>query len=71
VATAFNSLNTQYIYNTREAAEFLRISTITLYRERKKGRIIFRRVGAGKIVFTRQDLENYLEQQKRAPYAKA
>lgn len=61
--------NKPEIYSNREAAAFLRISTVTLYRERKKRKIDFRRVGAGKVVFTRQDLEDYLERQKRAAYA--
>jgi excisionase family DNA binding protein len=59
----------QEVYNNREAAQFLRVSRITLYRERKKGNIDFRRVGPGKVVFTRCDLETYLERQKRAAYA--
>jgi excisionase family DNA binding protein len=62
--------NNQEVFNNREAAHFLRISTITLYRERAKGKIVFRRVGAGKVIFTREDLDNYLEQQKRARYSK-
>jgi excisionase family DNA binding protein len=60
----------QEIYDNREAARFLRVSTVTLYRERKKGKIDFRRVGAGKVVYTRADLENYLEKQKRVGYAR-
>ena len=56
------------IFTNREAAEFLRTSPITLWRERKKGKISFRRV-ASKIVYLREDLENYLEQNKREAFA--
>lgn len=55
------------IYTTNEAAKFLRISTITLWRERKKGKISFRRV-ASKIVYLQEDLENYLNQNKREAF---
>jgi excisionase family DNA binding protein len=57
------------IFSNQEAADFLKVSTVTLYRERKKGKIDFRRIGLGKIVFTRHDLESYLERQKRVAYA--
>lgn len=61
--------NTKEIFTNQEAADYLRVATITLWRERKKGNISFRRVGAGKLIYTREDLDNYLEQQKRAAYA--
>lgn len=57
------------LFTNKEACEFLRVSPVTLWRIREKGKIDFRRVGAGKIVFTREDLENYLEQQKGVAYA--
>ena len=50
-------------FTSKEASRFLRISAVTLWRERKAGRISFRRI-ASKVVFTRQDLENYLERNK-------
>lgn len=53
------------IYTDKEASEFLRISQVTLWRERKRGKIDFRRIGAGKLVYTREDLEKYLERSKR------
>ena len=52
------------IFTTREASTFLRISPITLWRERKAGKITFRRV-ASKIVYLREDLNAYLERNKR------
>ena len=55
------------IYTTIEAADYLRISPVTLWRERKKGRICFRRV-ASKIVYLREDLEKYLAQNKREAF---
>ena len=55
------------IYTTKEAANFLRISPITLWRERKKGRISFRRA-ASKIIYLKEDLEGYLERNKREAF---
>lgn len=48
------------IFTDKEASEFLRISQVTLWRERRKKRITFRRV-ASKIVYLMEDLEEYLE----------
>lgn len=56
------------IYTTNEAADYLRISPITLWRERKKGKISFRRV-ASKIVYLQEDLEMYLERNKRDAFS--
>ena len=56
------------VFTTKDAAIFLRTSPITLWRERKAGRITFRRV-ASKIVYLREDLEKYLEQNKRGGFA--
>ncbi len=55
------------IYTDKEASNFLRISQVTLWRERKKGKIAFRRV-ASKIVYLQEDLENYLNQNKREAF---
>ena len=52
------------IYTDKEAANILRVSQVTLWRERKKGKISFRRA-ASKIIYTRADLESYLESTKR------
>jgi len=56
-------INENEIFTSKEASRFLRISAVTLWRERKAGRISFRRI-ASKVVFTRQDLDNYLERNK-------
>jgi predicted site-specific integrase-resolvase len=58
----------QKIYTDREAAEYLRISQVTLWRERKKGKISFRRA-ASKIIYTESDLESYLKSTEREAFA--
>ena len=55
------------IYTDKEASNYLRISQVTLWRERKKGKIDFRRV-ASKIVYLQEDLENYLNRNKREAF---
>jgi predicted site-specific integrase-resolvase len=57
-------MNEKQIYTDKEASDYLRISQVTLWRERKKGKISFRRA-ASKIIYTQADLENYLESTKR------
>lgn len=57
-------INEQQIYTDKEAAEYLRISQVTLWRERKAGNITYRRA-ASKIIYTNEDLKNYLEKNKR------
>ena len=59
-----NSFNIHKIYTNAEASEFLRVSTITLWRLRKKRKITFRRV-CGKIAYTLDDLNQYLESTKQ------
>jgi hypothetical protein len=54
----------QQIYTDKEASDYLRISQVTLWRERKKGKIAFRRASS-KIIYTHADLENYLESIKQ------
>lgn len=56
--------NEKEVFTNREACLFLRISPVTMWRERKAGKISFRRV-ASKVVFLREDLENYLDRNKR------
>lgn len=56
------------VFTTGEAAKFLRTSTVTLWRERKAGKISFRRV-ASKIVYLKSDLEDYLKSQKRGGFS--
>lgn len=57
-------MNEKQIYTDKEASVYLRISQVTLWRERKKGKISFRRA-ASKIIYTQADLESYLESTKR------
>jgi hypothetical protein len=61
-------LSVKEINNTKEACDFLRVAPITLWRERRAGRISFHRISS-KIVYTREDLENYLARNKRAAFA--
>jgi hypothetical protein len=51
------------IFTNQEAAEFLRLSQVSLWRLRKAGKITFRRV-ASKIMYLREDLDGYLERGK-------
>jgi hypothetical protein len=55
------------LFTEKEASEFLRISPVTLWRERKARKITFRRV-ASKVMYLLEDLENYLERSKRNAY---
>jgi hypothetical protein len=48
------------LYTDDEAATYLRMSKVTLWRERSRGRLKYRRC-AGRLVYTQQDLEAYLE----------
>jgi predicted site-specific integrase-resolvase len=61
-------MHEQTIFTDKEASKFLRISQVTLWRERKKGKISFRRV-ASKIVYLKEDLEAYLNQNKREAFS--
>jgi predicted site-specific integrase-resolvase len=56
--------NEKSIFTDKEAAEFLRISQVTLWRERKKGTIAFSLIGS-KIIYERGDIENYLRRTKQ------
>ena len=67
ISTDRAALN-QKIFTDREAAEYLRIGQTTLWRERKKGKISFRRA-ASKIIYTQTDLDNYLQSTKREAFA--
>ncbi len=58
------NIERQRIFTDKEASNYLRISQVTLWRERKKGKISFHRA-ASKIIYTQADLENYLESTKR------
>jgi hypothetical protein len=58
------------LFTSREAARYLRISITTLWRERSKGNISFRRASC-KLLYSRADLENYLERNKQSAHAHA
>ncbi len=58
------------LFTTIEAARYLRISVTTLWRERSKGNISFRRARC-KLLYSRADLENYLERNKQSAHAHA
>ncbi len=62
--------NEKQIFTDKEAAAYLRISTVTLWRMRRKGKISFRR-SASKLVYTQSDLDDYLESTKRNAFAVA
>lgn len=48
------------LMNNAEAAEYLGVSPITLWRERRRGRLTYRRIG-GQIRYAPEDLEALLE----------
>ena len=60
-------MNEKQIFTDKEASSYLGISQVTLWRERKKGKIAFRRI-ASKIVYLKQDIEEYLERNKREAF---
>ncbi len=62
-----NTNQPRALYTEREACEYLRVSPVTLWRERKKGKISFRRV-ASKIIYLQEDLESYLNVNKREAF---
>jgi excisionase family DNA binding protein len=56
------------LFTSREAAKYLRISITTLWRVRSSGNISFRRASR-KLLYSRADLENYLEKNKESAHA--
>jgi hypothetical protein len=54
------------LYTDDEAAEYFGMSKVTLWRERSRGQINFRRC-AGRLIYTQQDLEQYLERCSNGP----
>ena len=64
---SFRKMNQPDIFTNAEASEYLRISLVTLWRERRAGRITYRRV-ASRIVYLRADLEQYLNKNKREAF---
>lgn len=63
-----NQTVAQQNFTDKEASAYLRISQVTLWRERRDGKISFRRL-CGKIIYTAADLEEYLENTKQAARA--
>jgi hypothetical protein len=54
-------------FTDKEASDYLRISQVTLWRLRRDGMISFHRA-ASKIIYTRGDLDQYLESTKRSAF---
>lgn len=52
------------VFTNQQASEYLKTSQVTLWRERKAGKITFRRV-ASKIIYLQEDLDAYLDRNKR------
>jgi excisionase family DNA binding protein len=48
------------ILTSKEVCELLKISPVTLWRERRAGRITYRKVSS-KVIFLRDDVLEYLE----------
>lgn len=57
------------LFTDKEALSYLRMSKVTLWKERKAGNIGFRKLGA-KVVYTREDLDEYLERNRQGATAK-
>lgn len=53
------------IFTAEEVCRLLGVSAVTLWRERKAGRISFRRI-ASKIIFTEADILEFLERNRNA-----
>ena len=51
------------IYTTTETAKLLRIYETMLWKEREAGHISYSNIGR-RVVFTRQDIDEYLERNK-------
>lgn len=58
----------QELFTEQEASAYLRISKVSLWRERKAGRIAFHRI-SGRIVYSSQQLNEFLERNKREAFA--
>lgn len=64
--TSVGMIDFPKLFLEREAAEYLRCSTDTLCRERKRGLIGYTRVG-GRVRYTEEQLIQYLRNQKVGP----
>ena len=61
----------QEIFTEHEAAAWLKVSRITLQRARLRGEIAFARVGGCRVIYTRRQIEDYLNSRERAAYTPA
>ena len=52
------------LFTDEGVSDQLGISQMTLWRARRRGRLSYRRIG-GRIYYTLQDIEEYLERQKQ------
>ena len=59
------------IFTEPEAAAWLKVSRITLQRARLRGEIAFARVGGCRVIYTRRQIEDYLNARERAAYTPA
>lgn len=59
------------LFTDKEAARILKVHVTTLWRERKKGNIGFRRVTGRRIMYSRHDLETYLNKDIHEPKTNA
>ena len=56
-------LNKHELLTDAEAARYLRMSRVTLWRERTKGEIAFHRAG-NRLLYSKADLQAYLDKNK-------
>ncbi|MEO7673191.1 MAG: helix-turn-helix domain-containing protein [Pyrinomonadaceae bacterium] len=57
-------METNEFMTNKDAAKFLHVSEVTLWRERGNGNLPFYRI-ASKLLYRRSDLECYMESKKR------
>lgn len=57
-----------FTYTEKEAAGLLKVSRITLQRLRIRGQIAFSRIGGTRVLYTHQDLLDYIALRKRAAF---
>jgi hypothetical protein len=63
----YEEFGRRQIFTDKEASAYLRISQITLWRLRKAGKICFHRA-ASKLIYTRGDLDSYLDSTKQKAF---
>jgi predicted site-specific integrase-resolvase len=54
------------IYKSKQAAEFIGLSTATLLTLKKHGKIAFIQLSAGRVGYTETDLKAFIESNRRA-----